>query len=310
MSDKPYSAGIVTCSYSGDYDACRILCESIDRFVPAAMAHTLYVPRADVPMFAHLGNARRRIATQEELLPGWFWKLPLPSPEWRARLLLPRRNVYLTPFSLPVRGWIAQQVMKLAATQRAETDIVVNIDSDNAFIRPLTMDHLVRDGRVRFYRNPDKVPLESHRRWHRAAGKLLGLPDSDFYGAEYIHPLVVWRRDVLRAMLDRIVEVTGMDWQKALARTTHFAEFVLYGVYADKVAGLDQAGLWASDQPFCLSRWAEDFRSAADEVAFVNELQPRHVTCLIQSTIPMPPNERQRIFNLATDAAAAMDRAG
>ena len=184
-------AALFTCSYRGDLAVCTLLCETVDRFVPAHMHHTLFVPEQDLALFSGLASTRRSVRTQESLLPRGFWKLPLPGPRWRRRLGLPRRDVFLTPYSLPVRGWIAQQIMKLSATAESPSEIVVHVDSDNAFVRPFEAGHVVREGRVRLYRNPSMVALESHRAWHRAAGRLLGLEPSDFYGAEYIDQLVV-----------------------------------------------------------------------------------------------------------------------
>lgn len=303
------SASLVTCSFRGDLDVCRLLCETIDRFAPADMTHWLYVPRADVPLFADLASSRRRIATQESLLPWWFVKAPMPGPAWRARLRLPRRNVYVTPFSMPVRGWIAQQIMKISAATNADTEIVVHVDSDNAFIRPLRLEELTRSGRVRLYRHPDMVERASHRLWHEAAGRLLGLEENDFHGAEYIDQLVVWRRSVARGLTERLAEVAGTDWRIALARAPHFAEYILYGVYADRVLGLDKAGLFPTDQTLCLSRWTEGFDNADDEAAFIEAIGPQHVACLVQSTIEMPIAARRALFERACEAAARQDAA-
>ena len=295
----PLGVSLITCSFRGDLEVCRLLCDSIDRFVPAEIPHILYVPAQDMALFAGFATPRRLLRPQEELLPRWFWKLPMPGQPWRNLLHLPRRNVYLTPFSLPVRGWIAQQIMKIAAAARADSEIVVHVDSDNAFIRPLTMAHLVRDGRVRLYRNPQMVGMDSHRRWHRAASRLLGLPERAFHDAEYIDQLVVWRRSVAAGLTERLAAVAGTDWRIALARSPHFAEYILYGVYADKVAGLESAGLFASEQSLCLSRWSEAFTGAEDEAAFLAAIGPDHVACLIQSTIPMPAEARRNLFERA-----------
>lgn len=304
MSPVPPSASLVTCSFSGDLDVCGLLCESVDRFVPAAIGHRLYVPRKDMPLFQRFASPRRSIGAQEDLLPGWFWQLPLPAPPLRALLRLPRRNIYLTPYSAPVRGWIAQQIMKIAAAASAETDIVVHVDSDNAFIRPLQMQDIWRDGRARLYRNPEQVPLAGHRLWHSAAGVLLDLPRSDFYGAEYIDQIVVWKRDVVRAMIARIAHVAGRDWRIALARTPHFAEYILYGVFADLVAGLEEAGLFGTEKSLCLSRWSGAFSGVDDEAAFLAAIEPQHVACLIQSTIAMTLDDRRRLFERAAAIAA------
>jgi hypothetical protein len=308
MSDDFSTATLITCSYRGDLEVCRILCESIDRFAPANIGHQLFVPAQDMALFADLASPRRTIATQESLLPRWLWKIPLPGPEWRARLHLPRRNIYVSPFSPPVRGWIAQQIMKFAATAAAPTEIVTHVDSDNAFVRPLTLDHFVRSGRVRLYRNPEKVELNTHRVWHATAGRLLGLPVSDFYGAEYIDPLVVWRRSVLRGVLNRIEKVAGRDWRQVLAGTPHFAEYVLYGVFADRVLGLDAAGLLADPRSLCHSLWTEPLANESEVAAFVAAIQPHQVLCLAQSTIAMSISERKRVFARVSEVAAAQDQ--
>ena len=303
---QPLSASLVTCSFSGDFDVCRLLCESVDQFAPD-VAHRLYVPAKDVALFAGLASPRRTVATQDSLLPRWFWKVPLPSQAWRRRLRLPRRNVYLTPYSLPVRGWIAQQIMKIAATEVADTEIVVHVDSDNALIRPLRREDLERGGRVRLYRNPEKVDQPSHRLWHAAAARLLGLPASDFHGAEYIDQLVVWRRSALLRMTARLSARAGVDWRVALARAPHFAEYILYGVFVDRVLGLEAAGHFAEPRSLCLSRWEGEFADAADEARFLAAIEPHHVACLIQSTIAMDLEARRAVFERARAAAARQD---
>jgi hypothetical protein len=302
-------ANLITCSFRGDLDVCRMLCESIDRFAPATIPHSLYVPRADLKLFADLASDRRTVAAQEDLLPSWFVKLPLPGPEWRKRLHLPRRNIYVTPFSPPVRGWIAQQIMKIAATANASAEIVAHIDSDNVFIRPLTLEALARDGKVRIYRDPVRVEMETHRVWQETAGRLLGLPSSRYYGAEYINPFVVWRRSVIHGLIERIEGIAGRDWRIVLARTPHFAEYVLYGVYADQVVGLEQAGLMPEDFTLCHSRWGDEFAGAEDEASFIRSLRPEHVTCLIQSTIDTSMAMRRAIFDQVAALAAEQDQA-
>lgn len=310
LPDGSLDAALLTCSYRGDLAVCQLLCESIDRYVPAHIHHTLFVPEDDLALFAGLASGRRSVRTQESLLPRGFWKVPLPGPEWRRRLRLPRRDIFLTPYSLPVRGWIAQQIMKMSATVEAGHEVVIHIDSDNAFIRPLTPAYVVREGRVRLYRNPRMVPLETHRTWHRAAGRLLGLEPSDFYGAEYIDPLVVWRRSVLRRTVERIAGVAGTDWRIALARTAHFAEYVLYGAFADKVLGLDEAGLFATDETLCHARWSDEFADQADIDAFISGIGPGHLTCNLQSTIAISMATRREIFEKVAMRAAGQDRAG
>jgi len=298
---------LITCSFSGDLEACRLLCASVDRFAPDNIAHILYVPRRDMPLFAEMATPRRTLAAQEDLLPRWFWKAPLPSPKWRARLNLPRRNLYLTPFSPPVRGWIAQQIMKIAATLRAPTDVVAHVDSDNVFVRPLGLSHFIRDGRVRFYADSRSIGLPTHKAWYAAAGRLLGLPPADFYSADYVGQFVVWRRSVVEKMVAQITTATRRDWRVALARTPHFAEYVLYGVFVERMLGVDVAGLFIEPRSLCHSRWEKPFADEADESAFVSALPADAIACVIQSTIAMPPDERARVFARVTRFAEEED---
>jgi len=300
---------ILTLSYSGDLEVCRLLCQSIDRFVPEGITHRLIVPRADLALFAPLAGPNRRIEAQDELLPAWFRRVPMPPPKWRKRLKLPRRDVYVTPFSLPVRGWIAQQIMKISAVAGSTADIVVHVDSDNVFIRPLALDRIHRDGLTRIYRDKHPVGLETHARWQKAAGRLLGLGEEAFYGGEYIDPFVVWKTEMTRKVIARIEEVSGTHWVKTLARTQHFAEYVLYGVYADRIEGLDAARLRPENFSLCHSVWHRGF-GADDEIdAFVGAVEPHHQTCLFQSTVTEHMESRHAVFARVTEAAARQDEA-
>ncbi len=74
--DVPSPPTLITLSFSGDLDCCRLLCETADRFAPAGAAHLLAVPAADMPLFRPLAGGRRALVPQEELLPGWLRKLP------------------------------------------------------------------------------------------------------------------------------------------------------------------------------------------------------------------------------------------
>ena len=303
------SAELLTLSYAPDFEVCRLLCESVDRFLPHEVVHKLIVPRSDLALFSILASDRRSILVQEDLLPVWFFRLPMPSPSWRRKLFLPRRDVFVIPFGKPVRGWIAQQIMKIAAAYQSKADVVVHVDSDTVFIRSLKKEHLYKDGCVRLYRDPKPAGLETHARWQKAAGQLLGLPDKPFYGGEYIDSCVVWKTTVLREMTERIASISGSSWLKTLSRTPHFAEYVLYGVYAAQVLGCDAAQLVPESFSLCHARWAGDFDSPKSIDDFIEALEPHHLTCLIQSTNTLSLDLRREIFTKVTEFAARQDSA-
>ncbi|HUO53226.1 MAG TPA: DUF6492 family protein [Rhodoblastus sp.] len=308
-ASRPEPATIVTLSFRGDFDSCRLLCKSVDRFAPENFIHQLYVPPRDLALFAPLANGRRTVAAEDrDLLPGWMWKLPMPGPRLRGLLRLPRRNIYLSLFTPPVRGWIAQQIMKIAAAAQAPTDLVLHVDSDTLFIRPLTVNQLIRaDGKARLYQSPKRVDEAGHRLWHETASRLLGLAPDPFHNGDYIDSLVLWRRSTARRLIARLEEIGGRDWRKILAATPHFSEYVLYGVFADNVLGLDAAGHWPDPHSLCHSLWTEQLQSKQEEQAFIKALSPDHVACLLQSTLRLSPDERGAFISRIVAEAARQD---
>jgi hypothetical protein len=239
----------------------------------------------------------------EEFLPRGMMRAPLPGPAWRRRLGLPRRDVYLTAFGPPVRGWIAQQIIKLGAATALDWDVVVHVDSDVAFVRPLDPARLARDGAVRLYRNPAADRLPTHDRWHEAAGDLLGVSGTRYFGADYIGTVVVWSPAIAREMTARIARVAGGDWRKALARRPHFSEYVLYGAFCDGVLG-DAAPVFRTDEELALTRWSEAL-SERDEDAFVDSLRPTDVAIAVQSTLGLSPERRAALVRRCEARAAA-----
>ena len=70
--ESDLSATIITCSFRDDLDSCRMLCDSVDRFVPEGIAHRIYVPTADLALFADLETPRRRFGTGSPSRPERF----------------------------------------------------------------------------------------------------------------------------------------------------------------------------------------------------------------------------------------------
>lgn len=300
-TERSSGLSLITLSFAGDLETCRLLCETADRFAPAEARHLLAVPKADIALFRPLAGRRRTVVAEEEFLPGWLHKLPMPGPAWRRRLRLSRRNVYVSLRGRPVRGWIAQQIMKLNAAAAAETDTVLHLDSDTAFVRPLAMDALARDGRIRLARFPGAAATAMHAPWHRAASRLLGLPASDYHGADFIDNFVPWRRANVRGLLDRIASVAGRDASQVLAGTQDFSEYILYGVYCDTVLGLARAGHFAAGESLCETIWSEA------ETGAIPVLGAGRYGIGIQSTIALTAFDRRRIVGEAIVRAAQAD---
>lgn len=291
MLTKP-SLSLITCSYGPDLDRCRTLCASVARHVDPAIEHVLIVPRRDRDAFAPLAGDRTRLVTVESILP------------IGARLLPWQRRWWLTAGSPPVRGWIMQQVTKLAAIDATERDAVVFADSDVVFVRRFEPGMVFEDGGLRLYRAPGPPPKPTHQRWHAAAGRLLGLEPADGYGADYIGQLIAWRRDTVHALRRRISQTAGgKPWASVLCNTLHFSEYILYGVFVEHL--LHGQGHRYTDRELCHCSWHHQVRSAADVERFLEQIAPDQVAVLVQSNLGIEPGAyQQKITQLEASSSA------
>jgi hypothetical protein len=238
---------VITPSFGPDFPLCAALHASVLAHSPESVRHHIIVPPRDVPLFRQLDGPRAQIHAETDFLPSSFRSVPGLNYKVNLRRPVP-----------PLRGWILQQIIKLAAAARADADVVVLVDSDIEFIRPFDAGTFHRDGVVRFYRKPDEVDdrLPRHVRWHRGSRSLLGLPPGSPPYPDYVSSLMAWDPAIVRRLLDHVGSVTGRRWTDAVGRQLHFSEWTLYGVFVDEV--LDrEARSFSSDDPLCHAYWGE-----------------------------------------------------
>lgn len=223
----PLSMTIVTPSYARDFQLCLELNESVLRYCAPDIMHHVIVPEKDLRLFAPLASARTVISGVNSQLPGNILKLPGINGWVNARSPYP-----------PLRGWIVQQLVKLAVTATLETDIVLLTDSDMVFIDHVGTDAFSDMGSASFFRLKDGVDdtLPRHRQWHKVAHRLLGLaPPSPGFLPDYISWPCPWNPAIVRGMLDHVSAVADKHWATAIGREVHFSEMILYGVYMDQI---------------------------------------------------------------------------
>ncbi|WP_332694033.1 DUF6492 family protein [Bosea sp. (in: a-proteobacteria)] len=292
-----FSTAIATPSYSGDFERCRLLCASIDRFVSGHAMHYLLVEDRDLALFKPLAGPRRQVIPETALLPRWLSSWPDP-------LSFGRRRVWTGPGALargvpPLRGWHAQQLRKLAFPLKSHEDVVLFADSDMIFLRPFEVASLAAAGGVRLYRKPEGITGEMtrHRDWCELASRLLGLPEPTFPSADYINNLVSWRRDNIVAMMARIEQNTGRDWVSAIAANRQFSEYMIYGYFVERVRGLAEAGHWPDAHELCKVYWFdEDVTDLAGLRSFEEVLEPGQVAVGVQSFTDVPLDRLWALF--------------
>ncbi len=289
----------LTPSFAGDFQLCAGLNRSLLTYAPSDVHHQIIVPARDVPLFRALANDRTEILAEPEFLPSTFVRAPLVNMTVNVRRPFP-----------PVRGWILQQVLKLAATAASDADVVLLVDSDIEFIRPFSVDTFVRDGVVRFYRKPDEVDerLPRHLLWHSGARRLLDLPVEAPPLPDYVSSLVAWDPSLVRSMLERVATVTGRPWIDSVAAQLHFSEWTLYGVYVDALR-LQEASANASDASLCHAWWGTvplDEQTLPD---FVSALGPDDVACMISAKSHTSSEIRKAAFAALRAPAPALPSA-
>lgn len=292
---------VITPSYRGDHALCVELCRSFDRFAADGIDHVLVVPRRDLALFSPLANARRTVIVKEDVLPRWIVTVPFP-PVVRLPFIGTKRmrTLWVTPRLRPVRGWILQQIVKLSADRFTDADVFVFIDSDGAFVRPFGPDTICRDGKVLLHYEPDCIErsLDLYAGWQNVACDLIGVPHYPYARDNYITGLAVWRRDRLVELQRRIEETSGMDFRAALVRCRHLSEYVLYGVYCDRLAEGD-GGHYRHSPHLVLLEDALDVSREDDVERLLRDMLPSHVVVLIQSTSAWTLEARRRAIAAA-----------
>ena len=291
---------VITKSFAPDFELCAALNRSVLDNAPDTVQHHIIVPRPDLKLFGRLASARTHIRCDADLLPRTFVRVPFSNITVNLRRPFP-----------PVRGWIQQQVIKLAAVAASEDDVVLIADSDVEFVRPFTAEMFVRDGTVRFFCKPNHVDkrLPRHITWHRVARALLGLPPAEPPYPDYISSLVAWDPMIVRRMLARVAATTGHPWPTAIAGQIDFSECVLYGVFVDGVINAP-ANSFSSTDSLCAVYWEQTPLTEESAAEFVRSVRPTALAAVIQSKSLTPPALRTATFAALRAAIRGQRSAG
>lgn len=293
---------VITPSYEPDFGLCEDLSRSVLENSPRTVHHHIIVPRRDLGLFARLAGPRTHIRCEADFLPSSFVPMPFFS-KFTVN--------FQRPFP-PVRGWILQQVLKLGAAAAFQDDAVVLVDSDIEFIRPFTPETFVRQGVVRFYREPNAVDerLPRHVIWHRVARTLLGLPSAGPPPyPNYISSLLAWDPAIVRRMLSHISNIAGRPWPTVIGAQLHFSEWMLYGVYVDSILGAP-ADSFCSEHSLCHAYWEEAPLNVEDAAKFLRGMRLADVAAMISAKSRTSLAVRRAAFAGHRAAQAAQRPAG
>jgi hypothetical protein len=279
-----YSYALVTPSFRLDFERCKLLVESAERWVAPHVHHYLVIDRRDVPMFRPLASSRTSILVVEDIIPPWLFRLP------------GTRRFWFSFRTLPVRNWILQQIVKLSIPSVVEKDVLLCTDSDTFFAAPYDPRTFERDGKVPlFVETGQRGLIKSNDEWHRVAASLLGMEPEQSYDTNYIGNVIPWRRDTGLALQRRIAEVAGKPWQLALSQQLVFAEYILYGMFSHRVPEYS-AGQWDDGTLRTLTYWG----TTPLDIAGLEELKarqlPQHHSVMVSAKSRTPVADIRKVF--------------
>lgn len=268
---------IVTPSYAPDFERCQLLCRSITRFVNPHPQHYLIVDADDLELFSSLENEHTKIITVESIIPSWLKKLPI------------KRNMWVSWKTIPIRGWILQQIIKISVAQQMSEDIAMFVDSDVFFVRDFDLNKLLRDDKTRLFCNPqgNEVQKQMHLKWHKSASKLLGLETVNPEIPDYIGNLITWKKKHVQQMCSHIEKVTGKDWMIAVGNSWHFSEYTLYGTFIQQVLG-KKSEHCSEANTLSLDYWHEKSMSREEIKHFRTHLEPNQFAIMISAKSGTP----------------------
>jgi hypothetical protein len=131
------------------------------------------------------------------------------------------------PRGLNRTGWIKQQLLKLGGDQIVSTRRFLVLDSDTAFVRPLSF---MESGKFILY-----FSNEYHRPYFHPCKRFLGIKSR--FPFSFVTHSMLFDHDHLKQLRDAIENASGMSWQEAIlgvldpGEISCFSEFELYGNY-------------------------------------------------------------------------------
>lgn len=270
---------VVTPSYVGDFERCRLLCDSMDRFCTGYARHCIVVDDEDYALFSQLAGSKRDVIATSALFPS-FWSVG----RWRGRQYRWRPGI-----GVPVYGWHLQQLRKIAVTLAQDRERVFCVDSDICFCRPADLSGLGSSERVPLFARPAALTanLVNHVKWRENAYRSFGLTPSPLPGDDFIGPMITWERATVRAMVDRIEATNGRPWWQVLARQRDFSEYLIYGVAVSNDPTLSQRHERVETSP-CLTYWIGPQLDEDGVTQLIEQLRPDQYGLTIQSHTKTP----------------------
>ncbi|HVX83189.1 MAG TPA: DUF6492 family protein [Phycisphaerae bacterium] len=222
------SLTLLTPTYHRDLDRFALQRESIERCA-IDLPHLAIVNTEDLPLFQKIPFKKNlTLLTTRDVLGK---TMDRRRQVWRVS----RKDYryWITPAGIP--GWLAQQLLKLAAPAFISTDSFLCLDSDAFFVDHLTAaDFHAPDGRLHLYETSDDLDLEMAE-WYAHSLRFLGIKETGVPLRRFTHAPVPMHCQLVKDMQTLIEQRHHMPWMEAIITGDRIMEYTTYGAYARHV---------------------------------------------------------------------------
>lgn len=270
---------LVTPSYAPDFARCQLLTETIARYNRSPFNHYIIVDRQDLALFKQLENQNTVVIPKEELLPKWLVKIPFFT----------KKNIWFSWKTLPVRGWLVQQLIKLAIAEYVSEDIIVFADSDVFFVRDFDLNHFVKEDKVRFFAQPNQIKdrYEFLAKWYFDASDLLNIEEPQFPTTNYMGQLVFWRKDNVIKLHRHLEQESRRSWVETICANWNVSEYILYGVFIEQVLK-DASGHYFDSCDLCHNYWEEQSLQSDRLQDFFDGIESNRIAAMLSAKAGIP----------------------
>lgn len=251
----------------------------MDQHVVGYSTHYILVEHNDVALFKQLEGPRRTIVDEMDLFPKWIRAYPDP-------FYYGKRRIWLSWRTLPLRGWHAQQLRRIAIAEKVHEDALFYCDSDVAFMKSFDCSSLWKDDKLRLFRRDNEMLGEfpgDQKLWADNAAMLLDIKRDMMLPHGYVGTLIAWRRDRVIGMCRRIETVCSRHWLEAIGKQRRFSECTIYGHFADDIEMLK--GHFVDTSDYCKVFWFAPAPTEAEFRSFIRDMAPEQVAVGMQSFI-------------------------
>ncbi len=273
---------LITPAHAGDLERFRFQRESIERLgICDSIRHVAVIDHEDLPVFRDLGYDRNLdLVSTRELLSRRLEARRRAVPRRRRD---PRRYIQ----AKPLHGWMAQQLLKLAATQAVATEGALSLDCDTFFVRQIQHeDYFDADGTMLLYEEDVKAPAK-FMDWVISAMKFLKVRMNQAPVHVYTFSAVPLHCGVIEDMRRYIEQVHGGYWLERIVEANVF-EYSLHGVYARFIDELARQTPVAPS--LTLHYWNREAMQGFDERLETDVAVSSAKAVMVQGNMGMQPN--------------------